>query len=189
MGMDTEFHPTFSWACDYLSLLGLKLNVSKRGAWCFICGFIPCLCIPVEWKGLCYIDGILPKEPFRTNLRELMKRKTRGTHLPKCHIYASVTWVSIGSGNGLSPVRRQAITWATADLLSIEPLGTNFSEIWLQYKLFIHENAYENVVCAMAPFCPGEPYPPCLHMADRALLAGYPRYDTCWYGGPALWQQ
>ena len=27
------------------------------------------------------------------------------------HIYASVNWVGIGSGNGLSPVRRQAITW------------------------------------------------------------------------------
>ena len=29
---------------------------------------------------------------------------------------ASVNWVSIGSGNGLSPVRRQAITWANAGL-------------------------------------------------------------------------
>ena len=30
--MDKEFHPTFYQACDYLSMLGLKLNhVSKRG--------------------------------------------------------------------------------------------------------------------------------------------------------------
>ena len=27
----------------------------------------------------------------------------------KCRLYASVNWVSIGSGNGLLPVRHQAI--------------------------------------------------------------------------------
>ena len=40
-----------------------------------------------------------------------------------------MNWVIIGSGNVLSPVRRQAITWTNADLLSITPLGTNFGEI------------------------------------------------------------
>ena len=29
---------------------------------------------------------------------------------PYCRINASVNWVNIGPGNGLSPVRRQAIT-------------------------------------------------------------------------------
>ena len=37
--------------------------------------------------------------------------------------------VSIGSDNGLSPIRRQAIIQTNAGLLSIGPLGTNFSEI------------------------------------------------------------
>ena len=40
-----------------------------------------------------------------------------------------MSWVSIGSGNGLAPVGRQAITWNNAALLLIGPLGTNFSEI------------------------------------------------------------
>ena len=32
LGMDKWFHPTLYWACDYLSMLGLKLNhVSKSG--------------------------------------------------------------------------------------------------------------------------------------------------------------
>ena len=32
LGMDWEFHPILYWACDYLSMLGLKLNrVIKRG--------------------------------------------------------------------------------------------------------------------------------------------------------------
>ena len=43
-------------------------------------------------------------------------------------------WVSFGSSNSLSPVRRQVITWTNADLLSIGPLGTNFNEIEIKMK-------------------------------------------------------
>ena len=36
LGMDKKFHSTFSYACDYLSMLGFKLNhVCKRGYWCY----------------------------------------------------------------------------------------------------------------------------------------------------------
>ena len=38
----------------------------------------------------------------------------------------------IGSDNGLSPGRRQAIIWTNAGILFIGPLGTNFSEILIQ---------------------------------------------------------
>ena len=60
------------------------------------------------------------------------------THLPLVlHVmYASVKWVSFGSGNGLLPVGHQAITWTNPDLLSIGPLGTNFSEIWIEILTF-----------------------------------------------------
>ena len=37
--------------------------------------------------------------------------------------------VKIGSGNGLAPIRRQAITWTNTDLLSIPPQGTYFNEM------------------------------------------------------------
>ena len=58
---------------------------------------------------------------------------------------------SIGSDNGLSPGRRQAIVWTNAGILLIEPLGTNFSEFRIQNSsIFIQENAFENVVCEMA---------------------------------------
>ena len=60
------------------------------------------------------------------------------------HICIS-NWIIIGSGNGLSPVRRQTITWTNAGLLSIGLLGTNFSEILI--GIFIQENVFENVVC------------------------------------------
>ena len=61
-----------------------------------------------------------------------------------------MTWVSIASDNGLSPVRRQAITWTNAGLLSIGPLERNVCEIRIKYKSFIQENAVDNVVCEVA---------------------------------------
>ena len=39
-------------------------------------------------------------------------------------------------GDGFSPVRRQSITWTSADLQSSGPLGTNFSEIVIKFKHF-----------------------------------------------------
>ena len=50
---------------------------------------------------------------------------------PSCRIYASVNQVSIGSDNGLSPIRRQAITCTNAGLLLIGLLGTNFTVVLL----------------------------------------------------------
>ena len=58
--------------------------------------------------------------------------------------------VIIGPGNGLSPGRRQAITWTNAGLLSIGPLRTSFSAIRIEIQVFIDENAFENIVCEMA---------------------------------------
>ena len=56
----------------------------------------------------------------------------------------------IGSDNGLSPGRRQAIIWINAGILLIRPLGTNFNEMLIEILTFIHENAFESVVCEMA---------------------------------------
>ena len=42
----------------------------------------------------------------------------------------------IGSDNGLSPGRRQAIIWTDAGILLIGPSGTNFSEIWIRIQTF-----------------------------------------------------
>ena len=51
----------------------------------------------------------------------------------------SVKRVSIGSNNGLSSIRIQAIIY------------TNFSEIRIEMqKIFIHENASVNIACEMA---------------------------------------
>ena len=58
---------------------------------------------------------------------------------------------TIGSDNGLSPGRRQAIIWTNDRILLIGPLGTNFSEILIAIETFsLQENAFENIVCEMA---------------------------------------
>ena len=44
--------------------------------------------------------------------------------------------VSIGSDNGLSPVRRQAVIWTNAGTLLIRPLGTNCSENLIGIQTF-----------------------------------------------------
>ena len=43
---------------------------------------------------------------------------------------------TIGSNNGLSPGRRQAIIWPNAGILLIQTLGTNFSEILREIYTF-----------------------------------------------------
>ena len=42
----------------------------------------------------------------------------------------------IGSDNGLSPGRRQAIIWTNAGILLIGPLGTNFNELSIEIQTF-----------------------------------------------------
>ena len=67
------------------------------------------------------------------------------------HICASKLTI-IGSYNGLSPDRLQAIIWTKAGMLLIGPLGKNSGEIIIEIYTFSHiqENAFENVVWKMA---------------------------------------
>ena len=58
---------------------------------------------------------------------------------------------NIGSGNGLTPVRCQAITWTNTDLLLITPVATNFSEILIKIQQFSFKKMHvKNAVCGKA---------------------------------------
>ena len=70
--------------------------------------------------------------------------------ISKCRIHESVNWLDFGSGNGLSPLWHQAITWNNAGSLSIGTLGTNLSET----EIKIQNLAFENV-CEMAAILSG----------------------------------
>ena len=54
----------------------------------------------------------------------------------------------IGSDNGLSPGRRQAIIWTNVGILLTGRLGTNFSEIWTEIKAFSFKKMYLKVSSA-----------------------------------------
>ena len=64
--------------------------------------------------------------------------------------------IIIGSDNGLSPGRRQAITWITVGILLIGTLGTKFSEMLIE----IHTLSFKEIHLIMSsgkwrPFCLG----------------------------------
>ena len=62
----------------------------------------------------------------------------------------------IGSDNGLSPGRRQAIIWTNDGLLLIGPLGTNFSEILSKIHTFSFRKMHLKTSSAKwRPFCLG----------------------------------
>ena len=52
-------------------------------------------------------------------------------HINSLNIYVSKL-ATIGSDNGLSPGRHQAIILTNAGIMSIRPLGTKFSEILIE---------------------------------------------------------
>ena len=51
------------------------------------------------------------------------------------HIWVNELTI-IGSDNGFSPGRHQAIIWTNAGILLIKPLETNFSEILIEIDMF-----------------------------------------------------
>ena len=59
---------------------------------------------------------------------------------------------TIGSDNGLSPGRHQAIIWPNAGMLLIGPLGTNFSEILIVIETFSFKKMHLKI--SSAKWCP-----------------------------------
>ena len=86
------------------------------------------------------ILNICRKKHYRFHMfRRLMKfhpspyfltRRGRATYICVSKL------ILIGSDNGLSPGRHQAIIWTNAGVLLIGPLGINFSEILIKIKTF-----------------------------------------------------
>ena len=62
----------------------------------------------------------------------------------------------IGSDNGLSPGRRQAIVWTNAGILLIWPLGTSFNKILIGIQTFSFKKMHLKMSSAKwRPFCLG----------------------------------
>ena len=81
----------------------------------------------------------------------------------------------IGSDNGLSPGRRQAIIWTNAVISLIGPLGTNFSEILIEILRFSFKKMCFKVPSATwRPFCLG------LNVLTFACLDAITRTIATW---------
>ena len=74
----------------------------------------------------CIFKGISLSSVFRVNWSS------------PCAGYMSVNWVSIGSNNGLLPIRHQAIIFTNVGLLSTGLQGTNFRECLTKIKKPFH---------------------------------------------------
>ena len=87
---------------------------------------------------------------------QFLKRYLLLTHWGRVmHICVSKQTI-IGSDNGLSPGRRQAIIWTNAGILLIGPPGTNFSEISIKILTFSFVKIRLKVSSAKwRPFCLG----------------------------------
>ena len=137
MGYQTDLWSTLA---DWWSNLTLgrclsvqrQVTTSIRVIWCLVCFGYPTL----GW--LCK-----PRSEF-------LAHWGRVTHI--CVSKLNI----IGSDNGLSPDRRQAIIWTNAGLLLIGPLGTNFSEIFIEILAFSFKKIRLKVSSAKwRPFCLG----------------------------------
>ena len=83
------------------------------------------------------------------SLSEVLTHWGQVTHI--CIVKLTI----IGSDNGLSPGRRQAIIWTNAGILLIGPLGTNFSEILIGIKTFWFKKMHLKMSSGKwRPFCP-----------------------------------
>ena len=96
------------------------------------------------------------KSGFPFKIKATSPRNNELTHWgPVTHICVGKLTI-IGSDNGLSPWRRQAIIWTNAGILLIRPLGTNFSEILIEIQTFSFKKKYLKMSSAKwRPLCLG----------------------------------
>ena len=81
------------------------------------------------------------------------------------HIYVGKLTI-IGSDNGLSPGRRQAITWINAGILFIRPLGTYFRDILIEIHIFSFKKIHFQMSSIKWRLC-------CLNVLQQADRVGY----------------
>ena len=119
---------------------------------------IYCVCHQ-NWSGsLLAMSFNFPR--CRGRARWLTSTKVKGCHALShwgrvTHICVSKLSI-IGSDNGLSPDRRQAIIWTNDGILLIGTLGTNFSEISIRIQTFLFKKMHLKMSSGKwRPFCLG----------------------------------
>ena len=94
------------------------------------------ICFVSMWAQLKLV--LIKSDQFKYHIFKIHTIASTNAHIAVLTHWGRVTHIcvsdltSIGSDNGLSPGRRQAIIRTNAGLLLIETLGTNFSEILIE---------------------------------------------------------
>ena len=110
-------------------------------------------CITVKFPG---ISELIFKSPriFLLQLDKTVDLQMKITHWGWVTHICVRNLTIIGSDNGLLPDRRQAIIWTNAGILSIGPLGTNFSEILIEIHTFSFKKMpFKMLSGKWRPFC------------------------------------
>ena len=101
-----------------------------------------------KWRPFCLGPNVLTNLPPHENYH--LTHWGRVTHI--CVSKLSI----IGSDNGLSPDRRQAIIYTNAGILLIGTLGTNFNDVLIEIHTFSSKNIHFKMSSGKwRPFCPG----------------------------------
>ena len=94
-----------------------------------------------------------------------------------------VNLTNIDSDNGLSPGRRQAVIWTYVGILLIGPLGTNFSEIFIEILTFSLKKMRLKISSAKwRLFCLGLNVLTLLALG-RNIPVEQSQYQGCWWPG------
>ena len=156
------FHKTSYGHLDVFFVVNLTQLLDKESS---------CYCLERSWSDMiliinctigCYV-GHHSAQNWSPVFVMLHKLELLGFPLPfllthwgrVTHICISKLTV-IGSDNGLSPGRRQAIIWTNDGILLIGPLGTNFNEILIGIQTFSFKVMHFKMLSAKwCPFCLG----------------------------------
>ena len=114
----------------------------------------------IHWN----LENLVPDDNFHCVMHNAYSLKSlhSGETFAALTHWGRVTHISvskltiIGSDNGLSPGRRQAIIWTNTGILFIRPLGTNFSGILIGIQTVSFKKLHLKTSSAKwRLFCPG----------------------------------
>ena len=144
-------------------------------------------------EGSILLQYIIPQWPFSgfpyiLYIKSLTE-KYQTTHKLWLNHWGRVTHICvrnqaiIGSDNGLSPGRRQAIIWTNAGILLIRPLETNFSEIAILIYTFPFKKMHMKMSSGKwRPFCLS------LNVLNNWILKGHVTWQQMVDPGTLSWE-
>ena len=77
-----------------------------------------------------------------------LRKKSKTVHSSPTSAAYMCQWTGSSLVQEMAAVWRQAITWTSADFLSVEPLGTNFNEIWIRILSFSFKKKHLKMLSA-----------------------------------------